>query len=146
MAIVSRTDPSPVERGPMPFPIRLWFGWAFVLLAITGVLLGRIIEFVDVSERAPFSLLGIFMMAELAVVIFGVTTALQRKRIAYRLAFVIAALPAPILAGLPPALLGMRPTAAAGWYSLFVPLGLVLTVVLVIALLRPSARGWFVED
>ena len=38
-----------------------------------------IVEFIDFSERAPFSLLGIFMMVELAAVIFGITTALQRE-------------------------------------------------------------------
>jgi len=130
----------------MPIAIRLWFGWAFVLLAVTGLLLGRIVEFVDFSQRAPFSLLGLFMMAELAVVIFGVTTALQRKRIAHRFAFVIAALPVPILAGLPPPLLAMEPQAANGWYLLFIPLGLVVSGVLVAGLLRPAARAWFSED
>ena len=130
----------------MPLPVRLWFIWAFVLLAFTGLLLGRIVEFVDFSERAPFSLLGIFMMAELAVVIFGITVALQRKRIAHRLAIGIAFLAAPILAGLPPALLDMPREAANGWYALFVPLGLLVTAVLVVGLLRPSARAWFSED
>ena len=43
----------------MPLAVRLWFVWAFALLAITGLLLGRIVEFIDFSERAPFSLLGI---------------------------------------------------------------------------------------
>ena len=130
----------------MPLAVRLWFGWALVLLAVTGLLLGRIVEFADFSKRAPFSLLGLFMMAELAVVIFGVTTALQRKRIAHRLALVIAALPVPILAGLPPALLAMPARAANGWYLVFVPLGLIVSAVLVVGLLRPSARAWFSED
>ena len=93
----------------------LWFGWAFILLAITGVLLPKIIGFVDFSPNAPFSLLGIFMMAELALVIFGITVALQRKRIAWRMAVLISFLPVPILAGLPPALLGLSGSAAAGW-------------------------------
>ncbi|MGH2356987.1 MAG: hypothetical protein ACRDGJ_03115 [Candidatus Limnocylindria bacterium] len=130
----------------MPIAVRLWLGWAIVLLAVTGVLLGRIVEFVDFSQRAPFSILGLFMMAELAVVIFGVTTALQRKRIAHRFAFIIAALPVPILAGLPPPLLEMPPAAAGGWYLVFVPLGLIVSAVLVAGLLRPAARAWFSED
>ena len=130
----------------MPTAVRLWFAWAFLLLAVTGLLLGRIVEFVDFSERAPFSLLGIFMMLELAAVIFGVTVALQRKRIAHRFAIGIALLPVPILAGLPPALLEMPTVAANGWYSLFLPLGLLLSVVLVTGLLRPGARSWFSED
>ncbi|MGH2395250.1 MAG: hypothetical protein ACRDGH_17460 [Candidatus Limnocylindria bacterium] len=130
----------------MPFAVRAWFVVAFGLLAITGLLLGRIVEFVDFSERAPFSLLGIFMMIELAALLFGITVALQRKRIAHRFAIAIAFLPVPVLAGLPPILLDMPPTAANGWYVLTVPIGLVLTLVLVIGLARSGARAWFNED
>lgn len=130
---------------PTPTPVRVWFAWAFALLALTGLLLGRIVEFIDFSERAPFSLLGIFMMIELAAVLFGITTALQRKRIAHRFAIGIALLPVPIMAGLPPALLEFPPEAANGWYLLMVPLGALISLVLVIGLLRPSARAYFSE-
>lgn len=130
----------------MPLTVRTWFVVAFGLLALTGLLLGRIVEFVDFSERAPFSLLGIFMMIELAALLFGITVALQRKRIAYRFAIGIAFLPVPVLAGLPPILLDMPPAAANGWYLLTVPMGLVLTLVLVVGLLRAGARAWFDED
>ena len=130
----------------MPLTVRTWFVVAFGLLALTGLLLGRIVEFVDFSERAPFSLLGIFMMIELAALLFGITVALQRKRIAYRFAIGIAFLPVPVLAGLPPILLDMPPAAANGWYLLMVPMGLVLTLVLVVGLLRAGARAWFDED
>jgi hypothetical protein len=126
--------------------VLLWFGWAFLLLAITGLLLPKIIDFVDFSARAPFSLLGIFMMAELALVIFGITVALQRKRVAWRLALLISFLPVPILAGLPPALLGLTGDAATGWYTLFIPVGVVISAVLVVLLLRRSARAYFSED
>lgn len=130
----------------MPWGVRIWFAWAFVLLAFSGLLLPRIIEYVDFSERAPFSLLGIFMMLELAAVIFGVTVAMQRKRIAYRFAIGIAILPAPMLAGLPPILLEFPNDAAAGWQAIFLPVGLAITVVLLIALLRRSSRDYFSED
>ena len=133
------------HRTPMPLAVRLWFAWAFALLAITGVLLGRIVEFIDFSERAPFSLLGIFMMIELAAVLFGITVALQRKRIAHRFAIGIALLPVPILAGLPPILLDMPPAAANGWYVLTVPIGLLVSLVLVTGLLRSSSREYFSE-
>ena len=129
-----------------PLGVLLWFGWAFLLLVETGLFLGRIVEFVDFSPRAPFSLLGIFMMLELAGVLFGITLALQRKRIAHRLALGIALLPVPMLAGLPPALLRMPAAAANGWYLLFVPIGLALSAVLVAGLLRPRARAYFSED
>jgi hypothetical protein len=129
-----------------PWPVRLWFAWAFALLAISGLLLPRIIAFVDFSDRAPFSLLGLFMMAELAALLFGVTVAMQRKRIGHRFAIGIAALAVPILAGLPPALFHMEPPAANGWYFVTVPLGLLISVILIAGLLRPSARAWFNED
>lgn len=128
-----------------PWSVKLWYVWAFVLLAGTGLLLPRIIEFVDFSERAPFSLLGIFMMIELAAVLFGITVALQRKRIAYRFAIGIALLPVPILAGLPPVLLDMPVDAANGWYLLMVPIGLVISAVLIAGLLREGSRQYFSE-
>lgn len=130
----------------MPLSVRLWFGWAFGLLALTGLLLGRIVEFVDFSERAPFSLLGIFMMLELALVIFGITVALQRKRIAHRFAVGIAFLAVPVLAGLPPALLEFPAQAANGWYTVTIPFGAIITAGLLAGLLRPAARTWFSEE
>ena len=138
-------DADPTPEAPTPLAVRLWFGWAFALLAITGLLLGRIVEFIDFSERAPFSLLGIFMMIELALVLFGITTALQRKRIAHRFAIGIALLPLPILGGLIPVLLDMPPEAAAGWYLLMVPIGGLISLALVIGLLRAPARAYFSE-
>ena len=136
---------TPAHRPTMPGAVRLWFVWAFALLGLTGLLLGRIVEFIDFSERAPFSLLGIFMMIELAAVLFGITVALQRKRIAHRFAIGIALLPVPILAGLPPVLLEMPPEAADGWYVLMVPIGLVVSLVLLVGLLTPRARAYFTE-
>lgn len=129
-----------------PWSVKLWYAWAFVLLAGTGLLLPRIIEFVDFSPRAPFSLLGLFMMAELAALLFGITVVMQRKRIGLRFAIGIAALAVPMLAGLPPALFHFEPAAANGWYALTVPIGLVVSIVLIVLLLRPSARAWFIED
>ena len=129
-----------------PWPVKLWFVWAFALLAESGLLLPKIIAFTDFSEKAPFSLLGIFMMAELAALLFGITVVVQRKRIGYRFAIGIAVLAVPMLAGLPPALFRMDPAAANGWYALTVPIGLVISAALITALLRTSARAWFTED
>jgi hypothetical protein len=129
----------------MPLSVRLWFGWAFGLLIVTGLLLGHIVQFVDFSERAPFSVLGVFMMIELAAVIFGITVALQRKQIAHRFAIGIALLPVPVLAGLPPALFAFGTQAANGWLGLTAPVGLLISIVLVIGLLRTPARAWFSE-
>lgn len=141
-------SPPPAEapRPPMPWGVRLWFTWAFVLLAGTGILLPQIIEFVDFSQKAPFSLLGIFMMFVLAALLFGITVAMQRKRIGHRFALGIAILAAPMLAGLPPVLLDFPPAAAAGWQALFIPVGLAITLLLVVVLLRPASRAYFSED
>ena len=145
-ATILLMDSATPHKEPMPRAVRLWFVVAFALLGFTGLLLGRVVEFIDFSERAPFSLLGIFMMVELAAVLFGITAALQRKRIGWRFAIGIAFLPVPILAGLPPVLLDFPSTAAAGWYLLTVPIGLTLTIGLLIGLLRAAAREWFTED
>jgi hypothetical protein len=138
--------PAEAPRFPMPWGVRLWFAWAFALLAGTGILLPQIIEFVDFSQKAPFSLLGIFMMFVLAALLFGITVAMQRKRIGHRFALGIAILAAPMLAGLPPVLLDFPARATAGWQALFIPVGLAITVLLVVALLRPASRAYFSED
>jgi hypothetical protein len=39
----------------------------------------------------------------------------------------------------------MPGTAANGWYLITVPLGLLISLVLVIGLLRRSSRAWFSE-
>ncbi|MBA4169759.1 MAG: hypothetical protein H0X68_05070 [Chloroflexi bacterium] len=130
---------------PMPLAVRLWFVWAFALLGLTGLFLGRIVEFVDFSERAPFSILGIFMMIELALILFGITVAIQRKRIALRFAIGIALLAVPVLAGLPPVLLNMPATAASGWFILLAPIGAIISIGLVIGLVRQSSRTYFSE-
>jgi hypothetical protein len=137
---------TPATRPRPALGIVAWFGWVALLLVVTGLLLPRIISFVDFSERAPFSLLGILMMAELAVVFFGLTLVLQHKRAGFGFAIGISLLPVPILAGLIPLLLAMPPAAAAGWTTLMVPVGLAISAVLIITLTRPAARAWFTED
>lgn len=140
-------EPATPDARPRPaLGIVAWFAWVVVLLAITGLLLPQIIAFVDFSERAPFSLLGIVMMAELAVVFFGLTLVIQHKRAGRGFAIAIALLPVPILAGLVPVVLDMPPQASAGWSTLMLPIGLVISAVLVVGLTRPAARAWFTED
>jgi hypothetical protein len=137
---------TPAARPRPALGILAWFAWVTLLLLITGLLLPRIIAFVDFSERAPFSLLGILMMAELAVVFFGLTLVLQHKRAGFGFAIGISLLPVPILAGLIPLLLAMPPQAAAGWTTLMIPVGLAMSALLIITLTRPAARAWFTED
>lgn len=139
-------DPAAPARQRPAIGIVAWFVWVVLLLAITSFLLPQIVAFVDFSERAPFSLLGIVMMAELAVVFFGLTLVLQHKRAGLGFAIGISLLPVPILAGLVPVLLAMPPDAAAGWTTLFVPIGLAISAVLIFTLTRQGARAWFTED
>ena len=137
---------SPATGRRPPLGIIVWFVWVVLLLTVTGLLLPRIIAFVDFSEKAPFSLLGLFMMAELAAVLFGLTLALQHKRAGYGFALGISLLPAPILGGLVPLLLALPPEAAAGWTAVMVPVGVAISVILFVGLSRPASRAWFVED
>jgi hypothetical protein len=123
-----------------------WFVWVALLLGLTGLLLPRIIAFVDFSEKAPFSLLGLFMMAELAAVLFGLTLVLQHKRAGFGFALGISLLPAPILAGLVPVALAMPADAAAGWTTLMLPIGAAISVILIAGLARQATRSWFTEN
>ena len=51
----------------------------------------------------------------------------------------------PILAGLPPILLDMPQNAANGWWALMAPIGIIITIGLIVGLLRPSSRAYFSE-
>lgn len=136
----------PATRHRPSFGLMAWFVWVALLLGLTGLLLPRIIAFVDFSEKAPFSLLGLFMMAELAAVLFGLTLVLQHKRAGFGFALGISLLPAPILAGLVPVALAMPAEAAAGWTTLMLPLGAAISVVLIAGLARQATRSWFTEN
>jgi hypothetical protein len=140
-------EPAPpaIRRRPS-FGLMVWFVWVGLLLGLTGLLLPQIIAFVDFSEKAPFSLLGLFMMAELAAVLFGLTLVLQHKRAGFGFALGISLLPAPILAGLVPVALAMPAEAAAGWTTLMLPLGAAISVVLIAGLVRRATRSWFTEN
>jgi hypothetical protein len=136
----------PATRHHLSFGLMAWFVWVAVLLGLTGLLLPRIIAFVDFSEKAPFSLLGLFMMGELAAVLFGLTLVLQHKRAGFGFALGISLLPAPILAGLVPVALAMPADAAAGWTTLMLPIGAAISVILIAGLARQAARSWFTEN
>jgi hypothetical protein len=79
-------------------------------------------------------------------VLFGITVAIQRKRIARPFAIGIAALAIPVLAGLPPILLAMPGQAAVGWATLFVPVGALISAGLIVGLMRQPARSYFSEE
>lgn len=87
----------------MPGAIRLFLGYAFVILAGIGLSLRYV---VDLAIAAPISFPGIVVMVLLAYTIFTTTLVLQRKEAAHGLALGLVSLTIPsvpllLLGGLP---------------------------------------------
>lgn len=78
----------------MPAGIRLFLGYAFVILAIIGVSLPRVVALAD---EAPVTVPGLVLMALLAYTIFTTTLVLQRKEAARGLALGLASLTLPAI-------------------------------------------------
>ncbi len=114
----------------MPWAIRLFLGYAFLVLAGIGVSLPFV---VDLAISAPVSLVGIVVMVLLAYTIFTTTLVLQRKAAARTLALGLASLTIPpilwaAVLGLWPVVIfflalaallfrGLRSPAVAAWLS-----------------------------
>src|SRR5207244_11128619 len=127
---------STTRQESMPFAVRLFLGYAIVILIVIGLSLRFVI---DQAISMPVSPLGVVVMALLAYTIFTTTLVLQRKEAARGLAIGLATLTIP---GVPLAWF----TFAAG------PLGIVLaglTALLAVALLRgltgQRTREWLSE-
>jgi hypothetical protein len=115
----------------MPWSVRIFLGYAFLLLAFLGLTLRLV---VDLAIEAPVSGPGLLWMLLLAYLIFTITLALQRKQAAWGLSLGLASLTVPLV----PLLL-----LSAGIPGLLVALA--LAGVVFGALTRRSARQWFVE-
>lgn len=114
----------------MPWAIRLFLGYAFVILAGIGLSLRYV---VDLAIAAPVSPIGVVVMVLLAYTIFTTTLVLQRKAASRMLALGLASLTIPTILwalnlGLLPvavflvalaALLirGLRSSAATAWLN-----------------------------
>ena len=115
----------------MPAGVRVFLGYAFLILAIIGVSLRWVI---DLAISAPVSPQGIVVMCLLAFTIFTTTLVLQRKEASLAMARMLSTLTIPaIILGL----LGAQPILA-----LFAA---VLAVSLFYGLSRPSVRLWLNE-
>lgn len=115
----------------MPWAIRLFLGYAFLILAGIGLSLRYV---VDLAIAAPVSPIGVVVMVLLAYTIFTITLVLQRKAASRMLALGLASLTIPtILWALN---LGLLPIA--------VFLG-ALTAVLIRGLRSPAAAAWLIE-
>jgi hypothetical protein len=115
----------------MPAGVRVFLGYAFLILAIIGVSLRAV---VDLAIDAPVSLVGLVVMCLLAFTIFTTTLVLQRKEASLVMARLLSTLTLPaIVLGL----LGAQP--------LFALFAAVLAVALFWGLSRPSVRDWLSE-
>lgn len=115
----------------MPPGIRIFLGYAFLILGLVGLSLRYVI---DQAISAPISLPGVVVMVLLAYTIFTTTLVLQRKEAGRGLAIglstlTIPAVPLLLLAALP--LFALIVAALAG--------------LLLFGLTRPDVRAWLNE-
>ncbi len=115
----------------MPSGIRIFLGYAFLVLGLIGVSLRWV---VDQAISAPISLPGVVAMVLLAYTIFTTTLVLQRKEAGRGLALGLSSLTLPaillaVLAGQPIAALVLA----------------VLAALLFFGLTRPDVRAWLNE-
>ena len=119
----------------MPFGVRFFLVYAFLILGAIGLSLRWVI---DQAIDAPVSFVGILWMGLLAYTIFTITLVLQRKEAARNLALglsslTIPAVPALLLGGSLPAIMA---AIAVG----------VIAVALFRGLTRPVARQYLSEQ
>lgn len=115
----------------MPGGVRIFLGYAFLILGLIGVSLRWVI---DQAISAPISGPGIVVMVLLAYTIFTTTLVIQRKEAGRGLALGLSTLTIPAV---PLLLLAAQPFA-----GLFVG---VLAILLFFGLTRPEVRTWLNE-
>jgi hypothetical protein len=115
----------------MPGGVRIFLGYAFLILGLIGVSLRWVI---DQAISAPISGPGIVVMVLLAYTIFTTTLVIQRKEASRALALGLSTLTLPAV---PLLLLSAQPVAA-----LFVGL---VAILLFFGLTRPEVRTWLNE-
>ena len=115
----------------MPAGVRIFLGYAFLVLAVIGVSLRWV---VDQAISAPVSPVGVVVMCLLAFTIFTTTLVLQRKEASLAMARLLSTLTIPaVVLGL----LAAQP--------LFALLAAGLAAALFWGLSRPAARAWLSE-
>ncbi len=115
----------------MPPGLRLFLGYAFLILGLIGLSLRTV---VDLAISAPLSFEGLVVMSLLAYTIFTITLVLQRKEAARGLALGLSSLTVPAV---PILLLGgfLLPAIAVG----------LLGVALFYGLTRSEVRAYLKE-
>jgi hypothetical protein len=115
----------------MPPGVRIFLGYAFLVLGIIGISLRWV---VDGATNAPISLPGLVVMMLLAYTIFTTTLVIQRKEAGRALALGLSTLTLPAV---PLGLLAAQP--------LFALVDAVLAILLFAGLTRPAVRAWLNE-
>jgi hypothetical protein len=115
----------------MPPGIRIFLGYAFLILGVIGLSLRYV---VDTAISAPVSLAGVVVMVLLAYTIFTTTLVLQRKEAARTLALGLSTLTVPAV----PLLL----LAALPLFALVVA---IVATLLFFGLTRPDVGAWLNE-
>jgi hypothetical protein len=115
----------------MPGGIRLFLGYAFLILGVIGLSLRTV---VDQAISAPVSPIGLLVMVLLAYTVFTTTLVLQRKEAGRGLALGLASLTLPAI---PLLLLSGLPVYAFA--------AVVLAILLFRGLLRPEVRTYLSE-
>ncbi len=115
----------------MPPGIRIFLGYAFLVLGVIGLSLRWV---VDQAISAPVSLPGVVVMVLLAYTIFTTTLVIQRKEAGRSLALGLSTLTIPAV---PLALLAAQPV-----FAIFAA---VLAILLFAGLTRPDVRSWLNE-
>jgi hypothetical protein len=115
----------------MPGGIRIFLGYAFLVLGLIGLSLRSVI---DQAISAPISGPGIVVMILLAYTIFTTTLVLQRKEAARNLALGLSTLTIPAI---PLGLLAAQPFLAL--------ISAVLAGLLFFGLTRPEVKDWLNE-
>jgi hypothetical protein len=116
----------------MPVGLRLFLGYAFVILVGIGLSLRTI---VDQATLAPVSLIGVVVMILLAYTIFTMTLVIQRKQAAFALAIGLASLTLPLIL-----LLAVSPVHPALPFF-----AAAFSLLLFRGLLRPEVRAYLSE-
>ena len=115
----------------MPPGIRIFLGYAFLVLGAIGLSLRWVI---DQAISVPISPIGVVAMVLLAYTIFTTTLVIQRKEASRTLALGLATLTVPAI---PLLLLAAQPL-----FAIFVA---VLSALLFFGLTRPEVRAWLNE-
>lgn len=115
----------------MPGGVRIFLGYAFLVLGLIGLSLRWVI---DQAISAPISLPGIVAMILLAYTIFTTTLVLQRKQASRTLALGLSTLTIPAI---PLGLLAAQPLLAL--------IMAVLAALLFFGLTRPEVKDWLNE-